>query len=168
MPVMTLRSLAAPAARLFGLERRPRWSEKEPDIRRTSAALWIDATHASMARLGAFVRRFVLAGNAADAEALADRFELAVHELAVNVADHAYRGAGGSLTVVLEWDGTELRAHLVDEGRGFDPDVLGPVDLTQPHEHGYGLYLVNALADRVDYRRANNRNTWTVAIFASA
>lgn len=131
---------------------------------RRIASLRLEANHAAMAALGEFTRGFVLGAEPTAAASVADRMELAVHELAVNVADHAYAGRSGPLAVHLRWDGLAVTAELVDAGSAFDPASATDPDLDHPRVDGYGLFLVRALVDDLVYRRDDNRNHWTISI----
>jgi anti-sigma regulatory factor (Ser/Thr protein kinase) len=75
----------------------------------------------------------------------ADRFNnvrLIVSELVANGVVH---GPGGApITVRLHGDGDGVRGAVSDQGPGF---VLRPRE-TRPLEHGNGLLIVDALADR--------------------
>jgi anti-sigma regulatory factor (Ser/Thr protein kinase) len=96
------------------------------------------------------------------------RLELAVEEWATNVCRHAYRSAGGSLTVVLRRDGEALLVELSDEGIPFDPTVWPGPDLTHPlaerEPGGLGLLLIRRMVDTVSYWRDGSRNVLTVTI----
>jgi len=94
--------------------------------------------------------------------------ELAVSELATNVARHGYGDGGGPLELDLLWGADGLALTLRDEGVPFDP-ADGPTPpeprpddpVTWP-EGGMGLALVRAAADELRYRREHGRNVITL------
>jgi anti-sigma regulatory factor (Ser/Thr protein kinase) len=96
------------------------------------------------------------------------RLELAVEEWATNVCRHAYRSAGGSLTVVLRRDGEALLVELSDEGTPFDPTAAAERDvslpLTERSPGGLGLLLMRRMVDELRYRREGHRNVVTFAV----
>ena len=65
---------------------------------------------------------------------------LCLSELVTNAVQHP--GAGGDLELTLALDESRLRVEVADEGRGFEP---GPP--TQGDERGWGLFIVDNLAD---------------------
>jgi serine/threonine-protein kinase RsbW len=96
---------------------------------------------------------------ALDAEAVGD-VELAVTEALANVIRHSYEGRGGHPIAVEAIVGVgRLELHVVDEGIPFDPDAYGGVDLDEAHEHGYGVFMIDALMD--DVRRCSGPNGGT-------
>jgi serine/threonine-protein kinase RsbW len=93
--------------------------------------------------------------------------ELAVHEVATNIVDHAYpdNPAGqieASLTVSGGAMGAKRRlaVELSDTGLSFDASTVTPVNFESPQEGGYGLFLAQALMDEVYYERKAGRNIW--------
>jgi anti-sigma regulatory factor (Ser/Thr protein kinase) len=94
------------------------------------------------------------------------RLELAtaVGELASNVVRHAYPAGPGELWLTLRLRGAGLEAVVADRGQPFPG--LGPardlcaVDPLGLAEGGFGLDLVRAAVDRIDYARARGINRW--------
>lgn len=93
--------------------------------------------------------------------------ELAVHELAVNVIDHAYRGRAGEYTdeEKLEFsmwvEGERLYLRSVDSGTAFE-EADRPQVTAEPTVHGYGLFIVEQLAESITYERVDDCNHWTL------
>lgn len=90
--------------------------------------------------------------------------ELAIHEVAINIVDHAFgdNAAGQHYTISLdEDDGPEqIRVELRDQGREF---VAGPApDLAEPQVGGYGLFIAEQLASSLSYERVDATNIWTL------
>lgn len=70
---------------------------------------------------------------------IAQKLAIAINELAINAAKHAYLGKpGGRLTVTARRSGTELTLTVADEGKGLE----GPVS---PGKGGLGMTIVAAL-----------------------
>jgi len=93
--------------------------------------------------------------------------ELAVHEVATNIVDHAYPEhqngrIEASFTLSGRQKGTQrqLMVELSDTGAPFDAATVAPVNLEVPQESGYGLFLAQALMDEVHYERRAGRNVW--------
>lgn len=90
--------------------------------------------------------------------------ELAVHEVATNIVDHAYpEDQAGGIEASLTVSGRlrrKLTVELSDTGTPFDAAAVNPVNLDLPQEGGYGLFLAQALMDEVHYERKAGRNIW--------
>ncbi len=46
-----------------------------------------------------------------------------------------------------------LKIKVFDEGQGFDPGTLPPPDFKGEREGGRGIYIINSVMDRVNYRK---------------
>ncbi len=99
---------------------------------------------------------------------LADQhnFVLAAMECFTNIVRHAYRDGSvqGSVTVSVKARGGIVRFRCVDKGAPFPSDRWGGWRQVAPPgisaRGGYGLFVMNRLADRVHYRRRSKVNTW--------
>lgn len=121
----------------------------------------ITARPERLAELGAALRR-TLAGPAfAAPRPLIDAVELAVHELAANVAVH---GASADQPACIELSarrrGDAIEVLVVDSGRSFDPGAVPPPDPAVFQVGGYGLYLVRSLVDSATYQTGPFGNAW--------
>jgi anti-sigma regulatory factor (Ser/Thr protein kinase) len=78
--------------------------------------------------------------------------QLLVSELVTNAVRHAGLGPKDVIRLVVELRRRALRVEVHDPGGGFEPGPPSP-DPSRPS--GWGLYLVNELADRwgVDSKR---------------
>ena len=94
--------------------------------------------------------------------------ELAIHEVAINIVDHAFNGAEGhdyTITLRAAECGTGVVATFHDSG---DPFVSAPTPSpTEPQVGGYGLFIAEQLASSVNYERLDHANRWTL-IFTSS
>lgn len=126
---------------------------------------------AAVGRLVIAVEHFCRALKIAESDVAA--FELAVEELATNVATHAYAdGARHEFTVRLAFvdahaDGGEaLRSVIEDDAPAFDPLSRAEVDTTLPLAArpigGLGVHLVKKLMDRCAYERRDGLNVVTI------
>jgi serine/threonine-protein kinase RsbW len=120
------------------------------------------------------IRHFVAEQGAALGASLdvVDDMILAVDECATNVVRHGYRGREGEVQVEVTKDADALIACLRDEAEPFDPRTVPQPDLSVPLEQRplgkMGMFLVNQLVDRVDYRpRPSGGNELTLTLQAA-
>lgn len=89
--------------------------------------------------------------------------QLAVDEAAVNIIEHAYHDdPSGIVDVSASIQRDRLVIKLCDWGASFDPADVPEPDLSEPHEHGYGVYLIRELMDEVRYEPAPSGNCVTL------
>jgi anti-sigma regulatory factor (Ser/Thr protein kinase) len=88
-----------------------------------------------------------------------DLLEMAIIELAGNVARHGRPAGATDVTLTLFVDDDALRATLVDAGRHFavDLDAEMPDELD---EAGRGIVIARRAVDRLQYEHAGGVNTW--------
>jgi anti-sigma regulatory factor (Ser/Thr protein kinase) len=72
-------------------------------------------------------------------------------ELVTNAVRHGGR-PGSEIDVTLLRTDTAVRVEVGDPGPGFDPGASAP-----GHDRGWGLFLVDRLADRWGVERIGNR-----------
>ncbi len=95
------------------------------------------------------------------------RLELAVHEICINIVDHASPPAGSMVEITGHIEPDQVRVELSDRGVAFAADeVIPPIDGV-PQERGYGLFIVRKLVDELGYRRDNDTNRWWLRVFRS-
>jgi serine/threonine-protein kinase RsbW len=120
----------------------------------------VPADLAHLARLGAWVRESADHAVPGDQD-MAWRVELAVHEVATNIVRHAYGPTPtGDIEADISCAGDDLVVVLRDRGRSFEPERVTPPDPDHPRVGGYGLTLIDRLADEVDYQRLDGGNHW--------
>ena len=93
--------------------------------------------------------------------------ELLITEAVSNIIRHGYQ-LDGSREVELgaQLFDDRLVLRVVDEGPSFDPTKGEPVDLSEPKAGGYGLYLMETLADELTWqRREDGANEVTITRF---
>jgi anti-sigma regulatory factor (Ser/Thr protein kinase) len=89
--------------------------------------------------------RTALYGLDGSLEDLRQPVRLLITELVTNAVKHAGAGPDRTVQVRLECSSERVRAVVTDEGPGFEPRAGLRID---PLEDGFGLALVDQLADR--------------------
>ena len=89
--------------------------------------------------------------------------QLAVHEACTNIIDHAYEGREGArIQAELRLLGGKAPGQIVieirDTGTPFNPLTVPPPNLDEPHEHGYGMYLMHELMDEISFTTDSKGN----------
>lgn len=109
----------------------------------------------SLGRIQAFIRAFCSrVGPAGVSEDLTAQVQLAVHEAACNVIEHAYKEQSGRpIWLRAEAFRDRVRFELRDEGAGFDPESVKPPPFDGSEEGGFGLYIIRASFDEIEYSR---------------
>ncbi len=101
-------------------------------------------------------------------------WELAVAEMATNLARHAYGDEAGQppgpMWLDVTWGAEGLCMVLADEGEAFDPAAVpvppapDPADPDSWPESGMGLPLIRSAVDRLEYRTEGARNLMTLFV----
>lgn len=105
--------------------------------------------------------------------ALADRAELLVEEIVMNVHMHGFDDPAAAEVRVIASAGPDgCTLVFEDAGRPFDPTAHElaerPTNLEEATPGGLGLVLLRRLASRIDYRRLpGGRNQVTILIAAA-
>jgi serine/threonine-protein kinase RsbW len=93
--------------------------------------------------------------------------QLAVHELCVNIIEHAYAETGGRIEIILSIcaDPHQLLIETCDSGLPFDPSLVPDPDPLS--ERGRGLYIKRHFTNEVTYHarggsgwRSNGQQVW--------
>ncbi len=85
---------------------------------------------------------------------------LVLSEACVNVIEHAYLGeAGNPIELQLSIDDESLRVTIRDKGARFKLEDYEPPDLDEPHEGGYGVFIMRSLMDEVSYSTSGQQGT---------
>ena len=109
-----------------------------------------------------------LQAQGVDAERIG-QVRLIVEELACNAIHHGQCArAQAPLRLQLQVDAQALVLELHDRGQAFDPSSAPPpaleAELADRPIGGLGLYLVQQLADQLDYRREGDANIVRVTL----
>jgi serine/threonine-protein kinase RsbW len=92
------------------------------------------------------------------------KMTLALEEAVTNVIGNAFDGAPPPhlITVRLDIAAKSVVAHVIDNGRPFDPTASPDPDLSLPLDErepgGLGIHLMRGLMDRLQYRRDGGNN----------
>ncbi len=82
--------------------------------------------------------------------------KMAVDEACANIFEHAYGGKPGRMEIEATCSAAGLTVRIRDWGRVFDPATIRPPDHAVPLAErpvgGLGLFLIQQLMDRVEYR----------------
>ncbi len=94
--------------------------------------------------------------------------ELVLEEGAVNIIKHAYPENSGEIVVTLIAVEGGLILRLQDFGIPFDPASISVSGLDAATEDrpmgGLGIHLMKSIADGIEYRRENDRNTLDILL----
>lgn len=129
--------------------------------------LTLDANYEAMRRIGPWLAEQIGPVGAGHLQDRVGEFELAVHELAVNIVDHAFDDEArptATFDISLACVEQKLIVRFVDGGHAYDTDDK-PVITNEPTVRGYGLFILEQLAERIDYHRVGDENHWTL-VFA--
>ena len=89
------------------------------------------------------------------------QMELAASEIVTNVIRHAYSLSPGEMCGQITLLPNQIQLDLYDDGAAFDPSLLPPLDLSEPCEGGYGLFVARQLTDELTYTPATpDGNHW--------
>ena len=89
-----------------------------------------------------------------------DALEMAIIELAGNVAQHARPSGTTEMTLTLAISDAVLHAVLIDVGRRFEVDLDATELPDELDESGRGIVLARMTLDELDYDHTDGINTW--------
>lgn len=131
----------------------------------TNERLVLEADLLELRKVGGWLKEVIppTVPEGHDSDDLVGRLELALQELTVNIVEHGYEFADGTLS--LDFGHENLMGTIVirDNGAPFDFDNAKRADLSVPQVNGYGLTIIETLVDHFGYERAGNTNIWTVS-----
>ena len=96
------------------------------------------------------------------------QLDIAVEEMYVNIAHYAYTGEVGEAQVSASYDEKtkEFTIELRDSGIPFNPLARPDPDVSLTAEQrrigGLGIFMVKKSMDRVDYKREDGQNVFTM------
>lgn len=82
-------------------------------------------------------------------ETLSD-LKLALTEACTNSVRHAYGGRVGTVEIVYQLEPDRLVVDVLDDGNGFQADVVGRTGNGDLTEGGLGIAIIRAVADEVE------------------
>jgi anti-sigma regulatory factor (Ser/Thr protein kinase) len=135
------------------------------DVEEACSRLVIPADALSVRRLSGWLTGLLVEAGT-EATVLQTRIELAVHEVCMNIVDHAY-GPGrvpgpDDLSVDGSVDPDAIRIEVRDHGAGFEFKAAAEPEPGVPHIRGYGLVIVEKLVDELSYARRGDTNIWSL------
>lgn len=95
----------------------------------------------------------------------AQRARLGLHELLVNIRDHAYHGGPGPIDVGMTVTPRGCTVTVTDWGHGFRGADMPALPVLSEWG-GYGLAIIEGSFDEVAYQRGIGRNRWTLTVRA--
>jgi serine/threonine-protein kinase RsbW len=137
--------------------------QHEPSTVSDVLRIEMPAAHAYLPMIGPSIScLFNNTPSPASANGLAYNIELAVHEVCANIIDHAYNGRPGRIKIVFTMvsNPQQLVVELFDNGRSFEYASISMPSPDEPQVRGYGLFLIQALMDEVEYCPKADGNTW--------
>jgi len=130
----------------------------------TTPALTLANDSLSVRQIGPWLHEVLDGVPPEESGDLASRLELAVHEVAMNVVDHASLPPDAMIRVTAEITESLVEITVTDPGEAFDPDGTSPPVAVVPQERGYGLMIIQKLVDQLSYSRLEAGNQWTLRI----
>ena len=124
--------------------------------------LVVDADLLAIREIGSFLNDVVSRSVDFDPTDLVGGMELALQELAVNIVEHAYGDADGSISMTWSTEGTLGTIVVRDQGPEFDWTQANRADLDVPQVNGYGLIIIETIAESFTHDRIGDDNVWTI------
>lgn len=132
-------------------------------------SLRLAADHLSARAIGPWLQDSLDAIESAQRDRVGE-LELAIHEVAINIVDHAFSDDDGTnhYTICLDDDSQSgvIRVQFRDAGAPFR-DAPTP-DLNEPQVRGYGLFIAEQLTSELTYERVKDTNVWTLTFAPTA
>lgn len=125
-----------------------------PTAIESTFSLSVPSSTRNLALIREFVSQVAAQAGFDDSELI--KLELAVDEACTNVIRHAYgHDTSREVTIKAIFDEEELRIEVVDNGHGFDPDLIKAEHVKQliaeRKAGGLGMQLMKLLMDEVHY-----------------
>ena len=96
-------------------------------------------------------------------EIITSGVELAIHEICINIIEHAYGDIFGQIMIRISVhkNPSRLEIKINDQGNSFILQKILPPKMDDDIQiRGYGLFLVHELMDEVRYIPELGNNTW--------
>ena len=94
---------------------------------------------------------------------IVDDLEVVIGEALANAAEHGYR-PNGRLRLESRLHDSHIEIAVSDDGHGF---LSGPISTAHPEPNsprGYGLFMMQALVDRMEFRN-DGKTVWFLKAF---
>jgi anti-sigma regulatory factor (Ser/Thr protein kinase) len=86
---------------------------------------------------------------------------LAVHELCMNIVQHAYAGASGMIRIEAQASGHVFRFDITDQApNGYEAETITVPDPLDLPESGWGMFILEQVMDEMIYTRTPDGNHW--------
>lgn len=123
------------------------------------------ATTSQIPKLRDFVNDCLRERNIADL--ILEDILLSCDEAATNIVIHGYKDLmldNPSISCAISLDGSKITVRLQDNGKEFIRKEVKPpsveANLTGERRGGFGVFLMERLMDKVEYKREENTNVW--------
>lgn len=99
-------------------------------------------------------------------EELTNKLDMCAEEIYANISFYAYGENAGTIEAQISNNEKELTLKFIDEGAAYNPLEKPDPDITLPPEQrpigGLGIFMVKEMADKISYKRENNKNILTI------
>jgi anti-sigma regulatory factor (Ser/Thr protein kinase) len=93
------------------------------------------------------------------------QFQILVSELCTNIVKHAYQGVAGVVYGQIKLEENKVLIDIYDNGNPFDYEARKLPSPDTPQEGGYGLYVINEIADEITYSAQTPKgNHWKIKV----
>lgn len=120
--------------------------------------LIIDADFAELYKVSDFVEALL---SQLDSQ-LRAQMVLAIHELCLNIIEHAYAGVPGTIELDASLQSNQFEMVVHDDGPNpYDgASAITPPNPEDYPEGGWGLYILHQVMRNINYRRLDTGNEW--------
>jgi len=118
----------------------------------------------SVRKIGPWLSEVLEALPTEERKAMVSGLELAVHEVAMNIIDHAQLPPSAVIRFSADITAVAVEVTVSDPGESFEPEDERVPIAGVPQERGYGLLLVRKLVDHLGYCRVDGGNRWTLRV----
>jgi len=126
--------------------------------------LELPAQHRYLSVLSECIAEMLVHVRISERDMTVHKVQLAAHEIATNIINHAYLGepqARIDVTLMLETNPCRILVELHDTSQcEFDPSTVPAPDLEEGQLCRYGLFLVPQLVDEMTYTLKPGDNHW--------
>jgi serine/threonine-protein kinase RsbW len=135
-------------------------------MKQSSAVIHLDlpAQHKYLGMLSVCISELLAHVKISERDITVHKVQLAAHEIAINIIDHAYAGEPDGridVTLMLETSPRRVLVLLHDTSlREFDPARALLPDLKEKQAGDFGLFLVPQLVDEMKYTLKPGDNRW--------